>query len=338
MDFKILVTGGAGFIGSNFIRIALQSDKYKIVNYDKLTYAGNLENLKDIENHPHYAFYRGDITDYDLLKEICSKEKINTIINFAAETHVDRSIQNSYPFIQTNIVGTQTLLEIALELRLYKFIQISTDEVYGSLGDSGLFVENSNLKPNSPYSASKASADLIVRAYYKTYNIPAIITRCSNNYGPFQFPEKLIPLIILNAMQMKKIPVYGDGKNIRDWIYVDDHCYAILDILNKGNVGEIYNIGANCEKQNIDIVRLILNIMGIDHSLIEFVDDRPAHDRRYAIDSSKINNKIGWHPKMDFEQGIEKTIDWYQSNQDWINHILSKDYYEYYRKQYGKTK
>lgn len=336
MKTKLLVTGGAGFIGSNFIRIAIKTGNYSIVNIDKLTYAGNLENLKDIENNELYKFYYGDITDYSFLKELYQKEKFDVIINFAAETHVDRSIQNSYPFIHTNVVGTQVLLELAREAKISRFIQISTDEVYGSLSEKGKFIEESPLKPNSPYSASKASADLLVRAYNKTYNVPAIITRCSNNYGPYQFPEKLIPLVILNAMQQKDIPVYGDGKNVRDWIYVEDHCKAILLILEKGVDGEIYNIGANCEKQNIDIVRLILKILGLDDSLIKYVEDRPAHDRRYAIDSSKINTQLGWYPEVPFDEGIKNTIQWYKDNQSWVNNILNKEYYDYYNKQYGK--
>lgn len=336
MKTKLLVTGGAGFIGSNFIRIAIKTGNYSIVNIDKLTYAGNLENLKDIENNEIYKFYYGDITDYSFLRELYHKEKFDVIINFAAETHVDRSIQNSYPFIHTNVVGTQVLLELAREAKISRFIQISTDEVYGSLPEIGKFIEESPLKPNSPYSASKASADLLVRAYNKTYNVPAIITRCSNNYGPYQFPEKLIPLVILNALQQKDIPVYGDGKNVRDWIYVEDHCKAILSILEKGVDGEIYNIGANCEKQNIDIVRLILKILGLDDSLIKFVEDRPAHDKRYAIDSSKINTQLGWYPEVPFDEGIKKTIQWYKDNQSWVNNILNKEYYDYYNKQYGK--
>ncbi len=334
MKLKLFVTGGAGFIGSNFIRIALETQDYNIVNYDKLTYAGNLENLKDLENNESYIFYKGDITDFDSLNEVYQKEKFDVIINFAAETHVDRSINNSYPFIHTNVLGTQALLELAREAKITRFIQISTDEVYGSLPETGKFTEESPLKPNSPYSASKASADLLVRAYYKTYKIPAIITRCSNNYGPYQFPEKLIPLVILNAIRNKDIPVYGDGKNIRDWIYVEDHCKAILKILENGVDGEIYNIGANCEKQNIDIVRLILKILGRDNSLIKFVKDRPAHDRRYAIDSRKINEQLGWYPETLFEDGIKRTINWYRENQNWVNNILTREYFEYYKKQY----
>ena len=331
----ILITGGAGFIGSNFIHYLLKHTNYAIINFDALTYAGNLENLKDIENNKKYKFNKGDITstkDLYFLKDL----NFDFIINFAAESHVDRSIDSPNQFILTNVVGTQNLLNLALEKGVKGFIQISTDEVYGSLGKTGYFTEKTPLDPTSPYSASKASADLIVMSYYKTFNLPAIITRCSNNYGPYQFPEKLIPLMINNALNDRPLPVYGDGKNIRDWIYVDDHCSAILKVLEEGKVGEIYNIGGNSEKRNINIVKLILDTLGKPHSLIKFVEDRKAHDRRYAIDFSKIKNEIGWKPTIKFEEGIKKTIDWYLNNLNWLNEIVSGEYRNYYKKMYGK--
>ncbi|MHA1253738.1 MAG: dTDP-glucose 4,6-dehydratase, partial [Candidatus Helarchaeota archaeon] len=293
---RILVTGGAGFIGSNFIHYILdERPEYKIINLDLLTYAGNLDNLKDIQKDDRYEFIKGDINDQNLVNKIMSE--VDYVINFAAESHVDRSIKTPKIFVKTNVEGTQTLLEAARKSDVERFIQISTDEVYGSLGPTGLFTESSQLMPNSPYAASKAAADLLVRAYHKTYGLDSIITRCSNNYGPYQFPEKFIPVIILNALNNSPIPVYGDGKYIRDWIYVLDHCSAILLVLEKGRAGEIYNIGANNEIMNIELVRLILKIMNKPESLIKFVEDRPGHDRRYGIDASKIRKELNWSPK-----------------------------------------
>ncbi len=307
---KILVTGGAGFIGTNFIKYMLNKyPDYEIVNLDLLTYCGNLENLKDIESNKNYSFIKGNIRDKDLVNEIV--KDCNYVINFAAESHVDRSIQDPEIFIKSNVLGTQVLLDAANQFNVEKYIQISTDEVYGTLGSTGYFTETTPLAPNSPYSASKASADLVVRAYHETFNLPINITRCSNNYGPYQFPEKLIPLMIYNALKDKPLPIYGDGKNIRDWLYVYDHCTAIDLVLHKGKIGEIYNIGGNNEKQNIEIVKLILKQLKKPESLITFVNDRLGHDKRYAIDSSKIQKKLGWKPKYSFETGIKETIDWY---------------------------
>ncbi|MCK8827694.1 dTDP-glucose 4,6-dehydratase [Natroniella acetigena] len=307
----ILITGGAGFIGSNFIRFFLDKyQTYKIINLDKLTYAGNLANLKDIENNPNYKFIKGDIANQELVQYIFSEYKINYLINFAAQSHVDKSITGPTPFIKTNIEGTQVLLEVAKEYGIDKFIQISTDEVYGELGNKGYFNEKSPLKPNNPYAASKASADLIARSYYQTYNLPVIITRSSNNFGPFQYPEKLIPLFITNALKDKELTLYGDGKNIRDWLYVKDNCRAIDLILKQGQVGEIYNVGANNERTNLEVTEEILNLLGKDKSLITYVKDRLAHDYRYALDTTKIK-ELGFKAEYDFKRGLKKTIDWY---------------------------
>jgi dTDP-glucose 4,6-dehydratase len=334
-----LVTGGAGFIGSNFIHLLLKkySDTITIHNIDSLTYSGNLENLKEIESLPNYFFHKVNITDYEALDKVFQDNKIDIIFNFAAESHVDRSILGCKEFIHTNIDGTRVLLDLARKYEIEKFIQISTDEVYGSLGDEGAFTENSYIKPNSPYSASKASADLLVRSYVKTYDFPAIITRCSNNYGPYQFPEKLIPLIVSNALKNKPLPVYGQGLNVRDWIYVEDHCKAIELVSRKGNFGEIYNIGGNAEKQNIEVVKTILERLNKPESLIQFVKDRPGHDFRYAIDFSKIQTELGWQPEVDFKEGIEKTIDWYLANQIWIENVITKEYLKYYSLQYKNS-
>ena len=331
---KILVTGGCGFIGSNFIRYALKNSDYEIVNLDKLTYAGNLKNLVDVQNDPRYKFYKGDICNFELVSFIIEKEKVDSIINFAAESHVDRSILSSQEFIRTNVTGTNVLLEVTRLYQLKKFLQISTDEVYGSLGPEGKFTEETPLSPNSPYSASKASADLLVKAFHHTYGVPALITRCSNNYGPYQFPEKLIPLMIINALNNKPLPVYGDGMNVRDWIYVEDHCEAILKVFEKGRIGEVYNIGAENEKPNIEIVKLILKELGKDESLITYVKDRPGHDRRYAIDATKIKTELGWKPSHTFETAIKETINWYIENQSWWKEIISGDYLNYYKKWY----
>jgi len=317
---KILITGGAGFIGSNFLRYMINKyQNYEITNLDALTYCGNLENLREIEDNTNYTFIKGYITNKELVNQIT--KNMDYIINFAAETHVDRSINDPSIFIKSNIMGTQVLLESAKENNVKKFLQISTDEVYGTLGKNGYFQEDTPLSPNSPYSASKAGADLMVRAYHKTYKLPVNITRCSNNYGPYQYPEKLIPLMIYNALDDKELPVYGDGLNVRDWLHVYDHCTAIDLVLHKGRDGEIYNIGGNNEKKNIEIVKLILENLNKPESLIKYVEDRPGHDRRYAIDSTKIRKELGWKPKYTFEKGIVETIKWYCENKKWWTKI-----------------
>ncbi|KXG76282.1 dTDP-glucose 4,6-dehydratase [Thermotalea metallivorans] len=332
---KLLVTGGAGFIGSNFIKYMLNKYKdYKIINLDLLTYAGNLENLQSVECHPNYQFIRGSIADKELVDKIVS-DGIHYIINFAAESHVDRSIENPGIFVETNIMGTQVLLDAAKKYGIEKYIQISTDEVYGTLGSTGYFTEETPLAPNSPYSASKASADLLARAYHETFKLPVNITRCSNNYGPYQFPEKLIPLMIANALEDKELPVYGDGLQIRDWLHVEDHCGAIDLVLHQGESGQVYNIGGNNEKANIEIVKTILEKLGKPETLIKYVKDRPGHDRRYAIDSSKIQKELGWKPQYTFEAGIEKTIGWYLDHKVWWEKIRSGEYKVYYEKMYG---
>jgi len=330
----ILVTGGCGFIGSNFVRYTLRNSDYRVINVDKLTYAGNLENLSDIADHPTYEFVKGDIADKALIDGLASKG-IDAIINFAAESHVDRSIEDSRVFIETNVLGTQVLLEASRNYGISRFIQISTDEVYGSLGSTGAFTETSPLAPNSPYSASKTAADLLVRAYHKTYGLPCIITRCSNNYGPYQFPEKLIPLMISNALEGEPLPVYGDGMNVRDWIYVEDHCRAIDVIMHKGREGEVYNIGGNNEVPNIEIVQIILKRLGKPESLIKFVEDRPGHDRRYAMDSTKLRNELEWNTIYSFDQAMDLTIRWYIENQAWWKQIKSGEYLKYYERMYG---
>lgn len=332
---NILVTGGAGFIGSNFVRYILEKyPEYRVINLDKLTYAGNLENLSGVDTDPRYAFEKGDICDKTRVQLCITRYEIDAIVNFAAESHVDRSIIGAAMFIQTNVVGTHVLLEVAKELKIRRFLQVSTDEVYGSLGATGKFTEETPLHPNSPYSASKASADLLALAYQHTFGLPVVVSRCSNNYGPYQFPEKLIPLMIANALEKKPLPVYGDGMNIRDWLHVKDHCSALDTILHKGNIGEVYNIGGNNEKPNIEIVKLILKNLKQPESLITFVKDRPGHDRRYAIDSSKIQYELGWQPSYTFERGITETIQWYVDNQKWWKRIISGEYKDYYRQMY----
>ena len=332
---KILVTGGAGFIGSNYINYILKSrDDYFIVNLDKLTYAGNLENLKEIESNKNYTFIKGDITNSELVNYIFEKYKIKYVINFAAESHVDRSISGSEVFFRTNVIGTNVLLEASRRFEIERFLQISTDEVYGSLGATGLFTEQTPISPNSPYSASKAAADMMVQAFHHTYGLPILITRCSNNYGPLQFPEKLIPLMILNALQNKKLPVYGDGMNVRDWIYVIDHNKAVELVFEKGKLGEVYNIGASNEMPNLEIIKLILQNLNKGEELIQYVKDRPGHDRRYAIDSTKIQSQLGWKPEFQFDSAIQKTIDWYLKNKNWWENIISGEYQQYYQQQY----
>jgi dTDP-glucose 4,6-dehydratase len=321
---KLLVTGGAGFIGSAFIRWMLsQEAQYEIVNLDALTYAGHLENLATIADNRRYRFVHGDITDALLLSRLFEEEYFDACLNFAAESHVDRSILDANAFVTTNVVGTHLLLQAARQARVSRYIQISTDEVYGSLGPNGLFTEETPLAPNSPYSASKASADLFVRAFAETYDFPAIITRCSNNYGPYQYPEKLIPLFILNALNDRPLPVYGDGLNIRDWLFVDDHCRAIEAVLKQGRPGEVYNIGGSNEKSNIELTHLILERLGKPKTLIQYVDDRLGHDRRYAIDSSKIQRELNWTPQVDFESGLAQTIEWYCNNSTWVQQVIS---------------
>ncbi len=346
----MLVTGGAGFIGSNFIHLMLKKyPNYKIINLDALTYAGNLENLKSAEGNPNYVFVKADIRDRAAVAGIFDRYRIDYVVNFAAESHVDRSITDPGIFLSTNIIGMQVLLETAkahwkLEpdnkySREYRegvrFHQVSTDEVYGALEKTDMFVETMPLMPNSPYSASKASADLIVRAYHETFGMPVTITRCSNNYGPYQFPEKLIPLMINNCMNDKPLPVYGDGMQIRDWLHVSDHCEAIDCVLHNGIDGEIYNVGGNNEKANIEIVRLIISTLGKSENLIKHVKDRPGHDRRYAIDNTKITTKLGWHPLYTFEDGMKETIEWYIENTEWVSHIVNGNYRDYYSAMYS---
>lgn len=343
----LLVTGGAGFIGSNFIRYMLKTySNIEITNIDKLTYAGNLENLSDIENDKRHSFIKGDISNATLIDKLFNEKDFNVIVNFAAETHVDRSMLDTSPFIETNIKGTLALLEASREYNVKRFIQISTDEVYGSLDNEGKFSEESTLHPNNPYSASKASADLICLSYYKGYSVPLIITRSSNNYGPYQFPEKLIPLMIKNALEGRKLPVYGEGKNIRTWLYVLDNCRAIDMVMRKGKVGEIYNIGGDYETENIEVVRLICKSLAEEthknkkyyEALITFIDDPrgAAHDFRYALDYEKIKNTTSWNPTTDFTTGLKETIKWYINNREWINSVITGEYQEYYSKVYGK--
>ena len=320
---KLLVTGGAGFIGSCFVRHILNKYKdYKVINLDALTYAGNIENLDDVKGNPNYKFEHGNICDKKLVRELVNE--VDAVINFAAESHVDRSITGPEIFIETNVQGTLNLLQASKEADIQRFLQVSTDEVYGTLGKDGYFYETTPLAPNSPYSASKASADLLVRAYYETYKMPVLNTRCSNNYGPYQYPEKLIPFFISKLLKNEKVPVYGDGLNVRDWLYVYDHCSAIDVVLHKGRVGEVYNIGGHNEKTNLEITKIILQAMGKDESSIEYVQDRLGHDRRYAIDNHKIQTELGWQPSLTFEEGIKLTIDWYLKNQDWIKSIEAK--------------
>lgn len=349
---KYLITGGAGFIGSNFIRYMLNNyNDIFCVNLDKLTYAGNLENIKSFENDSRYVFVQGDICDQDLVTNLFLKYDFDYIVNFAAESHVDRSILNSELFVKTNVLGTVNLLQVAKNFwfdssinqwkRAKKFLQISTDEVYGSLGATGFFKESSPICPCNPYSSSKASADLFVKSFYNTYGLPINITRCSNNYGPYQFPEKLIPLIINNAINHKKLPVYGDGLHIRDWLFVEDHCRAIDLVINKGCIGEIYNIGGHNEYSNIAVIKTIIKFLheklnddAINNDLIVNIEDRQGHDRRYGIDPQKLNDDLGWHPKINFEKGISLTIEWYLNNDKWLNNVITGVYQNYYNEMY----
>lgn len=334
----ILVTGGAGFIGSNFIHYLLKEypDVLRIINLDALTYAGNLENLEDIQDNPNHIFVHGSIEDKDLISKICTDYQIEGIINFAAESHVDRSIADAKPFIDTNINGTLSLLTVAKNCGLQKYVQVSTDEVYGSLSSNpeDKFTEDTPLSPNSPYSAAKASADCFVRAFHHTYGMHTVITRCSNNYGPMQFPEKLIPLMILHAQSDKLLPVYGNGLQIRDWIHVLDHCKGVWKAYQYGKSGEVYNFGGNSEYANIDVVKLVLNLLNKPESLISYVKDRPGHDQRYAIDASKALRELGWQPTITFKDGLKQTVEWYVSHPEWCSHIVNGEYLEYYKKQY----
>ena len=329
---KILVTGGAGFIGSNFIRHILQTyPTYEIINLDLLTYAGNLENLKDLENNQRYNFVKGDICDVGVVDELV--KKVDTIVHFAAESHVDRSILDSRAFIQTNVIGTHTLLEAARKAGNKRFHHVSTDEVFGSLGfQDAPFCETTSYDPRSPYSASKAGSDHLVRSYFHTYNLPVTISNCSNNYGPYHFPEKLIPLLITNLIQNKKIPIYGDGLNVRDWLFVRDHCKAIDKIIHKGKIGETYCVGGNCEKTNLEIAEKILNLLGKKTEMIEYVEDRKGHDKRYAINFSKIKNELDWEPEVSFEEGLAKTVTWFVANETWWKNIQSGEYKKYQQK------
>ncbi|MFH1727495.1 MAG: dTDP-glucose 4,6-dehydratase [Pseudomonadota bacterium] len=364
MQKTVLITGGAGFIGSSFVELLLKKyPEYIIINVDALTYAGNLHNLDDVEakfgktsDKQRYYFVKADIAKWDEVEPVFEAFKIDSVVNFAAESHVDRSIISSEPFLRTNIIGTQVLLDLSRKYAVQRFVQVSTDEVYGSLGSEGKFLETTPLAPNSPYSASKASADLLIRSYIETHKMECLITRCCNNYGPRQFPEKLIPLMINNAINLKSLPVYGEGINVREWIYVDDHCEGINTVMHEGSSGEIYNIGSSVELKNIDLVKILLEKLACDvraekypklrelnklknagklFDLITYVKDRPGHDLRYAIDSSKIENELSWKASFDFEKGINQTIDWYLSNEEWIQDIMSKDYLNYYEKMYG---
>ena len=337
---KIVVTGGAGFIGSNFvIHMVKKYPEHQIINLDLLTYAGNLENLTEVENAPNYKFIRGDIADRKFVFDLFEKEKPDIIVNFAAESHVDRSIEDPESFVRTNVMGTTTLLDACKEYGIKRFHQVSTDEVYGDLPldrPDLFFTEETPLHTSSPYSSSKASADLFVMAYHRTFGIPVTISRCSNNYGPYQFPEKLIPLIISRALADEELPVYGTGENVRDWLHVSDHCVAIDLILEKGRVGEVYNIGGHNERTNLEVVKTILKALGKPESLIKFVKDRPGHDRRYAIDPTKIETELGWEPQYVFDTGMKQTIQWYLDNKEWWEHIINGEYTSYFEKMYGE--
>ena len=331
----ILVTGAAGFIGSNFVRLLMAENECpdRVIAYDALTYAGNLANLEDFQSDSRFSFVKGDICNTEQVNPVM--DGVECVVNFAAESHVDRSILSAGEFLRTNVTGVQVLADAAMKHHVKRFLQVSTDEVYGSLGKTGLFTEESPIQPNSPYSASKAAADLLLNAFHRTYGFGVVITRCSNNYGPYQFPEKLIPLFVTNLLEGKKVPVYGDGLQVRDWIHVDDHCRALLTVLNHGEDGQVYNIGGNKELYNIDITRAILKHLNKDESYIEHVKDRLGHDRRYAIDPTKIRTNLGWEPQVDFETGMAETIEWYINHQPWWSAIKSGQYMTYYEKQYG---
>ncbi|MBK8165873.1 MAG: dTDP-glucose 4,6-dehydratase [bacterium] len=332
---NILVTGGAGFIGSNHVRFLLANAEDRVVNLDLLTYAGNLENLAGCEDHPRYRFVRGDVRDRALVRGLLADEGIDAVVHFAAESHVDRSVEGPEIFVTTNVLGTEILLEESRAAGVQRFVMVSTDEVYGSLGSEGLFTERTPLAPNSPYAASKAAADLLCRAFHHTFGFPVVVTRCSNNYGPYQFPEKLIPLMIANALEGKALPVYGDGLQVRDWLFVEDHCRAVDLALRHGRPGAVYNIGGGNEMRNLDLVKLLLDRLGLGHDLITFVADRPGHDRRYAIDASCIAAELGWAPTVDFATGMARTVDWYLANRPWWEKIRSGRYTQYYAQMYG---
>jgi dTDP-glucose 4,6-dehydratase len=333
---KILVTGGAGFIGSNFVRMMVRDTTHDIVNVDALTYAGNLENLVDLEGNKRHVFVRADIADTTAMARVFGDHRPDVVVHFAAESHVDRSVLDATAFVRTNVAGTQVLLDQSRAHKVQRFVHVSTDEVYGSLGPWGYFTEETPIQPNSPYSSSKAGSDLLVRAAVHTHHMDCVITRCSNNYGPYQFPEKLIPLIIANAMDGKKLPVYGDGRNVRDWIYVEDHCTGVRAAMERGKAGEVYNFGGNAERENIEVIRQILKLVGRGEDLITYVKDRPGHDRRYAMDVSKAKATLGWTPSFTFEDGIRQTVDWYVRNGAWLQRVRSGDYQGYYETQYGK--
>ena len=332
----VLVTGGAGFIGANFIRHVLANhDGVRVVNLDCLTYAGNLENLADVNDHACYSFVKMDICDTEGVAEVCTSRGVDSIVHFAAESHVDRSISGPDEFVRTNVQGTLSLLQVARSCGDLRFVQVGTDEVYGTLGSTGRFSESTPLDPHSPYSASKAAADHLVSAFNSTYGLPVLTTRCSNNYGPYQFPEKMIPLMINNARHDEALPVYGDGSNVRDWLYVEDHCRALWKVLTEGRIGRVYNIGGNSERANLDVVKTLLHHLGKPESLISFVKDRPGHDFRYAIDATRIRDELGWWPAVDFEAGIERTIQWYLDHQGWLDHVTSGAYQRYYENMYA---
>jgi len=333
---NVLVTGGCGFIGSNLVRLLLRErPQWRVVNLDKLTYAGNAESLADLAGHPRYRFVKGDICDGRLVASLLAEEAVEAVMHLAAESHVDRSILEPAVFIDTNVRGTQVLLEACRELGTKRFLHVSTDEVYGSLGPTGLFTEATPLAPSSPYSASKAGSDLLALAYAHTFGLPVLVSRCSNNYGPYQFPEKLIPLMIANALRDEPLPVYGDGMNVRDWIHVEDHCRGLLAVVEGGRAGEVYNLGGRSERHNIDIVRQVLALLGKPESLIRFVKDRPGHDRRYAIDATKSERELGFRPRHRFEEGLAATVRWYRDNRGWWERVLSGEYRAYYERQYG---
>ena len=332
---KLLVTGGAGFIGSNFIRMMLSDSGHEVVNLDTLTYAGNLENLTDIERHPRYQFVRGDIADPVAMEEVFATHKPDVVVHFAAESHVDRSVLDASLFVRTNVTGTQVLLDKSRAHKVVRFVHVSTDEGYGSLGAWGYFTEDTPMQANSPYSASKAGSDLLVRAAVHTHHMDCVITRCSNNYGPYQFPEKLIPLMIANALECKQLPAYGDGKNVRDWIYVTDHCAGIRAAMERGKAGEVYNFGGNAERENLFVVKEILRLLGKGEEQIHYVKDRPGHDRRYAMDSSKARALLLWEPKHTFEQGLRATVDWYLLQRPWWERVRTGAYQDYYKQQYA---
>ena len=332
---KILVTGGAGFIGSNFVRMLLHGSEHQVVNLDALTYAGNLENLKDVERNSRYTFQKADIADAAQMDTVFGSHRPDLVVHFAAESHVDRSVLDATAFVRTNVIGTQVLLDKARIYGARRFVHVSTDEVYGSLGAWGYFAEETPLQANSPYSASKAGSDLLVRAAVHTHHMDGVITRCSNNYGPYQFPEKLIPLMIANALEGKKLPVYGDGRNVRDWIFVTDHCEGIRAAMERGRAGEVYNFGGNAERENLTVVKEILRLLDKGEDLIQYVKDRPGHDRRYAMDSSKARATLGWEPRHTFEAGLRSTVEWYLQNRSWWQRVRSGAYLAYYEQQYG---